>query len=106
MHPKPSNTELSDKKLTRKKSKRIEKVDLAVKEYFEQNPAIQSVCARDLMPLFIEKGIFENDYMNAFPIRELLRTMERDNQFHLFNHAKPVRIVKSGREKLWYFERL
>lgn len=85
-----------------KKLHRIDRIDRIVKDFFEENPGMQEIAAKDLMPLFIEKGIFLQDHRNGFPIRILLNELNKENKLHLFRLTKAIRHAEpSG----WYFTR-
>ena len=53
--------------LTEKKLYKTGRIDRFVRNYFENNKSINEVFAKDLMPLFIQKGIFLQDHRNGFP---------------------------------------
>ena len=71
--------------------------------FFEENPEISEIAARDLMPLFIKKGIFLQDHRNGFPIRILLNELNREGKLQLFRHTK---VERRTEESAWYFTRV
>lgn len=91
------HTEFSEKKLHR-----IGRIDQIVRDYFGKNKSINEIQAKDLMPLFIEKGIFLKDERKRLPIRKLLRELCNANKLHLLKHIK---VVLKEVNKNWYFTR-
>lgn len=79
------------------KAKEVEEI---VEQYFDENPSIEDVQAKDLMPLFIEKGVFTKDNRKGLPIRNLLRTLDRANRLDLISHVFADRKEKNT---YWYF---
>ena len=51
----------------------IGKINQVVDEYFSNNQNVDKVLAKDLMPLFIEAGIFTQDQRNGLPIRQVFK---------------------------------
>ena len=90
-------TVFSDKKLNK-----ISRIDEAVKEYFINNPSVAEVPAKDLMPLFINKGIFLKDHQKGYYIRDLLRQMDAAKKLHLLSNVK---VVRKDVNSNWYFVR-
>ena len=84
-----------------KKVHKIGRIDQIVRDYFEKNKSIDEIPAKDLMPLFIQKGIFLNDQKKGLPIRKLLRDLTRENKLHLLKHVK---VVRRDVNSNWYFK--
>ena len=60
------------------------RIDQVVRDYFDSNPSLKEVAAKDLMQLFIDKGIFNKDYSRpGLPIRNLLRQLDAENKLSL-----------------------
>src|SRR5689334_21068880 len=60
---------------------KVGRIDQVVRTYFEENPSISSVPAKDLMPLFVQKGLFNKDYSRpGLPIRKVLRELDKENE--------------------------
>jgi hypothetical protein len=79
------------------------RIDQIVRDYFNNNPSVKEVPAKDLMQLFIDKGIFNKDYLRpGLPIRNLLRKLDAENKLSLLKHCKVVRHTKN---RNWYFEK-
>lgn len=53
------------------------------------------------MPLFIEKGVFNNDHRNGLPIRNILRELDAENKLDLITNAK---VIRSTINRNWYFK--
>lgn len=65
----------------------IAKINQVIKEYFEKNQSINTAAAKDLMPQFIQAGIFAKDHRNGLPIRNVLRELDRANALHLIPYV-------------------
>jgi hypothetical protein len=79
---------------------KIPAINRAIQQYFDTNPTIKQVPAKDLMPYFIKAGIFEVDRKGGLPIREILRALDRSNQLH------KIPFVYADRKSVntnWYF---
>lgn len=82
--------------MTEKKLHKIGRIDQVVRDYFDRNKSVREVMAKDLMPLFIEKGIFLKDAQRkGLPIRNLLRELDKENKLSLLKHVKVVRHAKN-----------
>lgn len=81
---------------------KVGRIDQIVRDFFKENTSINEIQAKELMPLFIEKGIFNKNYRDGLPIRNLLRTLDSENRLDLFSHCfverKPI-------NRYWYFRR-
>jgi hypothetical protein len=86
-----------------KKIHKIGRIDQIVRDYFINNKSVAEVPAKDLMPLFIEKGIFLKDQKNGLPIKSLLRALDKENKLALLNNVKVVRNLP---DRNWYFKRI
>ena len=84
-----------------KKVHKIGRIDQIVRDYFEKNKSIDEIPAKDLMPLFIQKGIFLNDQKKGLPIRKLLRDLNRENKLHLL---KNIKVLRKNVNSNWYFK--
>lgn len=80
----------------------IVKINNVIRAYFESHISVDKVPAKDLMPQFIEAGIFNADYRNGLPIRKLLRDLDKKNQLHLITSVFADRKVVNTN---WYFTR-
>ena len=83
-----------------KKLHKIGRIDQIVRDYFEKNKSVNEISARELMPLFIQKGIFLKDERNGLPIRKLLREMDAANKLSLLKH---INVVRKDVNRNWYF---
>ena len=70
------------------------------RNYFEENISITEILAKDLMPLFIKKGIFNKDHRNGLPIRNLLRELDCENKLSLL---KNIKVIRNKVNRNWYF---
>ena len=85
-----------------KKIHRIGRIDQVVRDYFEKNVSVKEVMAKDLMVLFIQKGIFLSYYNNGLPIRKLLRELDKENKMNLLKHIK---VIRKDINRNWYFKK-
>ena len=61
-------------------SEKIKEINKVIEDYFKNNPFVEIIPAKDLMPYFIKDGIFNKDEKNGLPIRKLLRQLDAINQ--------------------------
>jgi len=86
--------------LSEKKIHRIGRIDQVVRDFFKENPSRKEIAAKDLMPLFIEKGIFVKDHREGLPIRNILRELDKEKKLYLLKYAK---MDKKIIYRNWYF---
>lgn len=79
---------------------KIEKINYVLETYFRKENVSQKIPAKDLMPEFIKNGIFEKDYRNGLPIRNLLRDLDKKNELGLIPYVYPERKHKNTN---WFF---
>jgi len=82
--------------------RKIEEINRVIKAYFTKNASVKSVPAKELMPYFINAGIFTNDRKKGLPIRKILRALDKNNQLSLIPY------VYAERKKIytyWHFIR-
>lgn len=80
--------------------KQLEAINRVLAEYFNSNREELIVPAKNLMPAFIDAGIFEKDHKNGLPIRNVLRDLDRTGQLHLIPYVHAERKVKNTN---WFF---
>lgn len=78
------------------------RIDQVVRDYFLDNSTVSIVLAKDLMPLFVTKGIFLKDHRAGLPIRNLLRELDAENKLDMLKHCK---VIRKNVNRNWYFER-
>jgi len=79
---------------------KITAINRVIQAYFDTNPTIKQVPAKDLMPYFIKAGIFDADRKGGLPIRKILRDLDKINQLH------KIPFVFADRKSVntnWYF---
>lgn len=79
---------------------KIGRIDQVIRDFFEANPSITEISAKELMPVFIQKGIFYKNHRDGLPIRNLLRDFAKEDKLTLLKHAKVVRHSVNSK---WYF---
>jgi len=83
----------------------MEKITLisqVLNQYFAANSSVAIVPAKNLMPNFINAGVFEKDEKKGLPIRKLLRGLDSTNQLHLIPFVIAERKLKNTH---WFFAR-
>ena len=88
--------------MSEKKIHKIGRIDQIVRDYFEANPSLKEIAAKDLMPLFIKKGVFLKDHHDGLPISKLLRELDAENKLHLLRFVK---VDRKAINRNWYFEK-
>ena len=75
------------------------KIRKAVNEYFKTSN-VSKVQAKELMSLFISKGIFTHDEKDGLPIRNFLRFLDENQQLSLIPQ---VLAERKDKYTYWYF---
>lgn len=75
------------------------KIRKAVNEYFTTSN-VSKVQAKELMSLFISKGIFTLNEKDGLPLRDFLRFLDENQQLNLIPQVLPDRKNKNTN---WYF---
>ncbi len=75
------------------------RIKRCVGEYFESTHE-KSVPAKELMNLFIKKGIFSTNHQDGFPIRDFLRFLYKNGYLNLIPQAH---FDEKESNKNWYF---
>jgi hypothetical protein len=79
---------------------KIPAINKVIQEYFESNPSVKQIPAKDLMPYFVKAGIFPADRKGGLPIRDILRTLDRSNQLHKITYVYADRKASNTN---WFF---
>src|SRR5690606_24107507 len=77
-------------------------INKVLKDFFENNPNIHKIAAKELMPNFIMAGIFPKDTKVGLPIRSLLRKLDASNNLHLIPYVFAQRNTANTN---WFFQR-
>lgn len=80
---------------------KIRLINQVISAYFEDYKSEHTIPAKDMMPYFIQAGIFTKDEKNGLPIRKLLRALDKNNQLSL------IPFVYADRKAIntnWYFQ--
>jgi len=78
----------------------INKINKVVESFFEKNPDIQKIAAKELMPDLIKAGIFTTNHRDGLPLRDLLRGLDRADRLYLIPALHPERKTKNT---YWFF---
>jgi hypothetical protein len=86
--------------LSEEKLHKIGRIDQVVRDYFQEHPDSEEILAKELMPLFIEKGIFKMNHRDGLPIRNILRDLDSENKLSFLKH---VLVIRHSVNRNWYF---
>lgn len=81
---------------------KIADINQVLQAYFDLNESVSIIPAKDLMPQFIRAGIFSKDSKNGFPIRSLLRQLDKSKQLSAIPFVVAERKEKNTN---WFFGR-
>jgi len=81
---------------------RIARINEVISNYFEKSTTKNMVAAKELMPYFIKAGIFTSDHRKGKPIREVLRSLDKQHALDKIPFVHPERKDKNT---FWYFVR-
>lgn len=68
---------------------KIARINKVVTDYFSKNPEEEEISAKDLMPEFVEAGIWKKSH--ASYLRKLLRVLDRRNELYKIPFVFPER---------------
>lgn len=88
--------------MTDKKLVLVGRIDQLVRNYFDNTPSVKEIMVKELMPLFIKKGIFKKDHRGGLPIRNLLRELDKENKLSFIKH---LRVDRKDINRNWYFSK-
>lgn len=80
------------------KEEKIKLINEVLKEYFKTHDV--QIQAKELMPMFIQKGIFSSNHRDGLPLRKLLRDLDNDG---VLNRIPYVTVVRNKTNRNWYF---
>lgn len=80
---------------------KVNQINEVLKRYFELNKSVNIIPVKDLMSYFVKAGVFSKDEKGGLPIRNVLRTLDRNRQLHLipFVHAE-----RKTKNTSWFFK--
>ena len=82
---------------------KIPKINQVISSYFNANPSVTKIRAKELMPYFIDAEIFNKNPKDGLYIREILRELDRRNKLHLIPYVFPER---KKTNTYWYFVKM
>jgi hypothetical protein len=88
--------------LTGAKIHKAGRIDQIVRDYFEFNKSVNEIAAKELMSVFIQKGIFKSNQRDGLPIRNFLRELDSTKNLKLLKHIK---VDRKTVNRNWYFAR-
>ena len=83
--------------------KDINIINQVIENYFNKNPTITSIQAKDIMPYLVVAGVFDKDHKAGLPIRKLLRNLDKSGQLNLIPSVRPERKKVNT---YWYFDKV
>ena len=75
------------------------KMGYVVQDYLI-NQKLENVKPKDLMPMLIEKGLFNKDHRDGLPLRNLLRQLDDENLLYLLPQ---VTVERKDKNRYWFF---
>jgi TDG/mug DNA glycosylase family protein len=82
---------------------KINGLNKAITEWFLKNTSVNKVPAKELMPHFIQAGIFTSNQKDGLPIRKLLRELDKTGELKLIPAALAERKSENTN---WFFIRI
>jgi len=79
---------------------KVVRINAVIGDFFAKHPTIIQIQAKELMPYFIQKGIFQKNYKDGLPIRKVLRKFDESNQLAKIPYVYADRKSKNVN---WYF---
>jgi hypothetical protein len=80
----------------------INKINKVIDDFFKNNPEVNYIAAKELMPELIQAGVFTSNHRDGLPLRELLRELDREKRLKLIPTLHAERKTKNT---YWYFFR-
>jgi hypothetical protein len=81
---------------------KINKINTVVDRFFEENPAIDKIAAKELMPHFMDAGIYINNHRDGLPLRNDLREWKKANKLHFL---PSILAETKNKNTKWFFTR-
>ena len=81
-----------------KQAEKISIINQVLEKYFETHK--QTIAAKDMMPQFIQAGVFDKDRKEGLPIRDLLRDLDAKNCLHQIPF---ITVIRRSKNRYWYF---
>lgn len=78
---------------------KIVKMGYVIQDFIIENNLIDAK-PKDLMPILIEKGFFNQDYREGLPLRDVLRNLDANGQLYLLPQ---VRVEHKLTNRFWFF---
>ncbi len=78
----------------------VEKINSVIEAYFAKNSSINIVPVKELMPDFINAGIFTKDHRKGLPIRKILNALDKADKLELMPF---VYAERNEQNTYWYF---
>lgn len=77
----------------------IVKMGYVTQDYLIKN-TLNEAKPKDLMPILIEKGFFEQDHGDGLPLRNILRQLDKENMLYLLPQ---VSVERKDKNRFWFF---
>lgn len=82
--------------------KEVIRMGYVIQKYLENKEDLKDAKAKDLMPLLIEKGFFNQDHREGLPLRNLLRDLDEKNMLYLLPQ---VSVERKSNNRYWFFNK-
>jgi len=83
-----------------KSEEEIVRMGYVIQKYLYKNK-LENIKPKDLMPLLIEKGYFNQDHRDGVPLRNFLRNLDENNKLYLLPQ---VVVERKSSNRYWYFK--
>lgn len=80
----------------------IAKVNEVITQYFETNTTVDWIPVKTIMPALVEAGIFEKDVKKGFPLRKVLRKLDKQSEL---DKIPAVHAERKTENTYWYLVR-
>lgn len=78
---------------------KIVRINEVIADFFKNNPTIEWIAAKEIMPSLIKAGVFNKDEKKGLPLRKVLRALDKDNTLDKIPFVHPER---KGIDTYWY----
>lgn len=85
-----------------KEEEKIAAINKVISDYFEENKTENVIAVKELMPSFIQAGIFTTDHRKGKPIREVLVALDKEKAL---DKIPLVHAERKDKNTFWYFVR-
>lgn len=77
-------------------------INSVIVDYFKNNPEVEWIPVKKIMPALIEAGVFYKDEKKGLPLRKVLRTLDKEDAL---DKIQLLHAERKGVDTYWYFVR-